>query len=71
MKIRIWTAITDGGDGEHHSHTYKSKQELVSDLIEGELEADYGDSGYGFDEYGYCVNFDSEIFDIEGYEVIE
>lgn len=71
MKIKIWTAITDGGDGEHHSHTYKSKQELIDDLIDGDLDSDYGDGGYGFDEYGYVVYFNSEIFDTEGYEVVE
>jgi hypothetical protein len=69
MKIKIWTAITDGGDGEHHSHTYKSKQEMIDDLELTEVDGD--DSGTAFDDCDYLVGFSSSIFDTEGYEVVE
>lgn len=72
MKIRIWTAITDGGDGEHHSHMYKSKQEMIDDLqlvIEDEYRD--GHEGTAFDDYDYFVQWSSGIFDTEGYEVVE
>jgi hypothetical protein len=70
-KVKIWTAITDGGDGEHHSHTYKSKQEMIDDLELTDVN-DYGNGdGYGMDNYGYMVQFEWTIFDTDGYEVIE
>lgn len=69
MKIRIWTAITDGGDGEHHSHTYKSKQAMIDDL--GLTDVDVGTCGMAFDKYDYPVQFSVDIFDTEGYEVVE
>lgn len=69
MKIRIWTAITDGGDGEHHSNTYKSKQEMIDDL--GLTEVDEGMYGTAFDEYDYPVEWSADILDIDGYEVVE
>lgn len=69
MKIIIWTAITDGGDGEHHSTQYKSKQEMVEDLNLTDVED--GDSGTAFDEYDYPVSWSKEIFDTTGYEVVE
>lgn len=69
MKIIIWHAITDSGDGEHHSHQYKSKQEMVDDLNLHDVEE--GDYGTAFDEYSYLVEFEKEIFDTDGYEVVE
>jgi hypothetical protein len=69
MKIKIWRAITDGGDGEHHSHDYKSKQEMIDDL--GLTDVSDGEWGSAFDEYDYNVDFKVVIFDTEGYEVVE
>ncbi len=62
MKIRIWTAVTDGGDGEYHSHQYVSEENLRSDL---ELDDD------DMDQYGYHVDISSSIFDTTGYEIVE
>ncbi len=69
MKIVVWKAITDGGDGEHHSHSYKSKQEMIDDL--GLTDVDEGDWGTAFDEYDYPVEWAREVFDTDGYEVVE
>lgn len=69
MKIKIWTAITDGGDGEHHFHINKSREGLLEevDLTEENIESE----GFGFDEYDYPVTFGFQILDIEGYEIVE
>lgn len=69
MKIKIWTAITDGGDGEHHSHDYKTKQEMVDDLHL--THVDEGEWGGAFDKYNYHVDFSTRILDITGYEIPE
>lgn len=69
MKIKIWTAITDGGDGEHHSRDYKTKQEMIDDL--GLTDVDEGNRGNAFDEYDYNVDFKCRIFDTTGYEIVE
>lgn len=69
MKIKIWSAITDGGDGEHHTHNYKSKQEMIDDLGLTDITGD--DWGYAFGEYDYPVKFGIKIFDTTGYEVVE
>jgi hypothetical protein len=69
MKIYVWEAITDGGDGEHHAHQYKSKQEMIDDL--SLTDVDDGDYGTALDEYYYVVSFNKTIFDTDGFEVVE
>lgn len=69
MKIKIWIAVTDGGDGEHHSHSYKSKQEMIDDL--GLTEVSEGNWGSALDECGYNVDFHMDVFNTDGYEVVE
>lgn len=70
MKIRIWTAIVDSGDGEHYACTFRTKEELISDLSIT-IDFEHGNEGGGFDDCGYYVQFSSRVFDTEGYEVVE
>ena len=70
MKIRIWTALTDGGDGEHHSTNHKSKDAMIEDLQLKAIEQ-WGNDGFAFDKWDYPVNFSVRIFDTDGYEVVE
>ena len=66
MKIRIWKFITDGGDGEHHTSIYASREAgLKAENIE-----DTGDSVL-FDEYNYPIEISSEVLDITDFEVVE
>lgn len=70
MKIKIWESIEDGGDGEHHSGQYPSKQAMIDDL--GLIEVDDGENGLAWQEgQSVPVVFSTYIFDTEGYEVIE
>jgi len=70
MKYVVWTAVTDSGDGDHHFHMYKTRDELVTDLsLKIEYEGNNG--GDGFDRYGLMVSFQREIFDMSGYEVVD
>jgi hypothetical protein len=69
MKIRIWKAVTDNGDGSNSSHIFKSKQEMIEVL---ELfEVDGNMQGSAIDSDDYTVEWASEIFDTKGFEVIE
>ena len=67
MKIKIWNAVTDGGDGEHHAHQFPSFEALKAAL---NLENDADENG-GMDEYGYWVDISTSIFDTTGYEIVE
>lgn len=69
MKYRVWTLITDGGDGEHHSTQYPSKEKMLED---NPIEIDYEDDngGSGFDEYDYHCQWSVEIIDMSDYEVV-
>lgn len=71
MKIRIWTAVTDGGDGEHHSHQYPSLEAMVEDLKLTDVQVYPSGDGRAFDEYDYNVDISTEIFDTTGYEIVE
>ena len=62
MKIKVWTRIDDGGDGEHHVYLFSSKAEAV----EG-LEMDSPDADYGFDEYDDLVQISFTTIDTEEY----
>ena len=62
MKIKVWTRIDDGGDGEHHVSLFSSK----SKATEG-LELDSPDDDYGFDEYGDLVQISFTTIDTDEY----
>lgn len=71
MKIKMWKVVTDGGDGEHHSHNYPSLEAMVADLGLTDVQVyDNGDGG-AFDQYDYHVDISTEIFDTTGYEIVE
>lgn len=61
MKIRIFTATIDGGDGEHHPRFYPSREALMTDL---DLDEDQMDGD------GYYVDIDEDVLDISDYEVV-
>lgn len=65
MKIKIWTFIIDGGDGEHHVHIYPTREAGIS----AENIIDDGESVL-FDEYDYPVEINCVTFDTENCEVI-
>lgn len=70
MKFRVWTAITDGGDGEHHSHQFPTKEAMLEEL-EFEIEDENEHGGFGFDDCNYPVHFSCSVVDMSDYEVVE
>ena len=70
MKIKIWEAIEDGGDGEYHVRTYPSKEAMIEGL--DLIDVDEGEDGLAWqDGQSVPVPFSTHIFDTTGYEVVE
>lgn len=73
MKIRIWNVIQDNGDGSSSSLNFKNAQEIIKyfELPEDQHD-EVRDGGTPFEEnYDVPLEISVDIFDTDGYEVVE
>ena len=64
MKIKLFIAVCDGGDGEHPAYVYPSREAAIKNL---NLEVE---DGALFDEFGGFVEIYEQNIDLFNYEII-